>query len=343
MTILENSQLRARIAPSGRLISLIHKTSGREVISEESGGNRLLLFEDDPVEHEAWDMDVYHLEKFDEVSPASALRVIEEGPLRVGIELEYSVGAKSRMLQRILLAADSPRLDFECEVSWHEWRRYLKVDFACGIRAVNATFEIQFGHLQRPTHFNTSWDIARFEVCGHRWADLAEPDFGVALLNDSKYGYAVHGNVMRLSLLRSPKKPDPQADMGDHAFTYSLMPHTRTFQDAGVITEALNLNMPLHLRGTSRRAESVQWFNGSNPAFIIDTVKQAEESHDIIVRGYEAHGTTGTTRISSSLPVRSAALCNLLEEDEGELTWRDGAVDLSFTPFQIRTIRLALE
>lgn len=342
-TIMENSQLCATIASSGRITSLVHKASGREVISDPSGGNRLLLFDDDPVEHEAWDMDVYHLEKSDEVDAASSLRVIEEGPLRVAIELEYSVGAKSHMIQRIRLAADSPRLDFECEVSWHEWRRYLKVEFPCGVRSMNATFEIQFGHLQRPTHFNTSWDIARFEVCGHRWADLAEPDFGVALLNDSKYGYAVQGNVMRLSLLRSPKKPDPQADMGEHAFTYSLMPHAGTLQDAGVITEALNLNMPLHVRATSRNAESVQWFDGSNPAFVIDTVKKAEESQDIIVRGYEAHGTTGSTRIGSSLPVRSAALCNLLEEDEGELSWQDGGVDLAFTPFQIRTLRLRLD
>ena len=127
----------------------------------------------------------------------------------------------------VSLTALSPRLEFTTEVDWHEDHKFLKVEFPLNLHADYATYEIQFGHLRRPTHFNNSWDMARFEVCAHRWADFSEPDYGVALLNDSKYGYSVYDNLMRLSLLRSPKMPDPQADMGQHNFRYAFAPACR--------------------------------------------------------------------------------------------------------------------
>ena len=143
------------------------------------------------------------------------------------------------------LASGSRRLDFDTEVDWHEHHKFLKVAFPVDVHAARATYEIQYGHLERPTHANTSWDVARFEVCAHRWADLSEPGYGVALLNDCKYGYDIRGNVMRLSLLRGPGWPDPESDQGAHRFSYALFPHAGDLREAGVIAEAEAFNLPL--------------------------------------------------------------------------------------------------
>jgi len=176
-------------------------------------------------------------------------------------------------------------LNFETTVEWHESHKFLKVEFPVQIRNSVATYEIQFGYVQRPTHFNTSWDVAKFEVCGHRWADLSEHGYGVSLLNDCKYGYAVHGNVMRLSLLRSAKNPDPSADMGTQKFKYALYPHVGTFQDAKTVQVALNYNSPLRISSikatntevTEHFHVEIEELQGKSKNIIIDTIKPSEK------------------------------------------------------------------
>jgi alpha-mannosidase len=268
------------------------------------------------------------------------MRVTEEGPLRASVAFTYQLSESSSLRQVVSLTAVSPRLDFATEVEWHESQRFLKVEFPWDLRSMEATYEVQFGYLRRPTHFNTSWDMARFEVCGHRWADLAEPDYGVALLNDCKYGYGTEGNVMRLSLLRSPGAPDPHADRGPHRFTYAVLPHLGSFQEAGVIDEAQRLNVPLHLRRTYQDPRQVTWFHVDREAIVIDTVKKAEDSEAIIVRLYESHGTRGHVRLTSTLPVTAAGRCNLLERADTPLDWSDGGCTLPFRPFEILTLKL---
>ena len=196
----------------------------------------------------------------------------------------------------------APALEFACEVGWNRHHKFLKVEFPTTIHSDVATYEIQFGHLQRTTHFNNSYDIARFEVCAHRWGDLSEPGCGLALLNDCKYGYATHRNVMRLSLLRSPKSPDPVADMGRHQFRYALMPHAGDLRAAGVIAAARAFNAPLLVESTNAAPVECSFFNVNNPAIVIDTIKLAEDSSDIVVRLYESHGTHARCRLTSSLP-----------------------------------------
>jgi alpha-mannosidase len=337
---LENEFVCATFKRDGHLASLFDKRAQRECVAPGAVANHFVLFDDHPARWEAWDVDIFHLEKRYEVSGARSVRVTETGPLRAAVEFEYALSPASTLQQTASLTALSPRLDFDTEVEWHEKLKFLKVEFPLDIRAQNATYEIQFGHLSRPTHFNTSWDMARFEVCGHKWADLSEPDYGVALLNNCKYGYGTQGNVMRLSLLRSPQSPDPAADMGHHTFSYALLPHVGTLQQAGVVQEGYRFNVPLLLRATKAQPGEVSFFNVSLPSVIIDTVKQAQDSHAIIVRLYEAHGTHGTARLSSSLPVQSATRCNLLEEEDAPLDWAEGGVTLKFTPFQIITVKL---
>uniref|UniRef100_A0A8C3DIV2 alpha-mannosidase n=1 Tax=Corvus moneduloides TaxID=1196302 RepID=A0A8C3DIV2_CORMO len=237
-------------------------------------------------------------------------------------------------------------LDSGRSVEWKEAHKFLKVEFPVQVRSTNATYEIQFGHLQRPTHWNTSWDWARFEVWAHKWLDLSEHGFGVALLNDCKYGASAHRNILSLSLLRAPKSPDSTADIGHHQFTYAVMPHRGSFQEAGVIQQAYNLNFPLHAVPASC-AQCPAWsaFSVSSPAIVLETVKQAEDRPEaVVVRLYEAHGSTVTAWLQTSLPVKEAILCDLLERPavQGRLPLEQQGLRLSFTPFHVLSVLLVL-
>jgi alpha-mannosidase len=336
---LENDQLRADFNRQGGLTSLVHKASQRESIQPGAAGNTFVLYEDLPNDWDAWDVDVFHLEKKTVLPGAVRAEVLENDPLRVALAFEFPISAVSRLRQVVSLDALSARLDFACEVDWRERHQFLKVEFPLNLRAASATYEIQFGHVERPTHFNSSYDLARFEVPAHKWADLSEHDFGVALLNDCKYGYAAHGNVLRLSLLRAPTSPDPEADQGWHQFRFAVFPHTGSPQSAGVTEQAYRFNVPL-LTGKGRGADIRQsFFTLDHPALIVDSVKKAEDSDALILRLYESRGTRGRVRLTSPLTVQSATLVNLLEDELAPLDWQDG-VEFDFGPFEIITLRL---
>ena len=340
--VLENDRLRAVFSRQGGLTSLFDKTAQRESIEFGQAGNAFVLYEDLPNAWEAWDVDVFHLEKRLPLTAAISAQVLDLGPLRAAIVFEYNISPVTTLRQVVSLDALSGRLDFACEVDWHEKQKFLKVEFPLNIRAAFATYEIQFGYVQRPTHFNTSYDMARFEVPAHRWADLSEPNFGVSLINDCKYGYAAHGNVLRLSLLRAPTYPDPDADQGRHQFRFALYPHRGNPQFAGVIEEAYRFNVPLIAQQSAGSVLQQSYFSVDHPSVLIDTVKKAEDSQAVIVRMYEARGTRGTLRFSSALAVKSAALVNLLEDELIPLNWQDGSVELDFRPFEIISLRLAI-
>uniref|UniRef100_A0A671NGH4 alpha-mannosidase n=1 Tax=Sinocyclocheilus anshuiensis TaxID=1608454 RepID=A0A671NGH4_9TELE len=225
--MMENGLLKAKIDQTGRLMSLLLLQTNRETIFEGCLGNQFTLFDDVPLYWDAWDVMDYHLQTrkpvIEVIEPA---KVVRSGTHQGSVSFLLSISGKSTIRQEIVLDACCPYVKFNTQVDWEESHKFLKVEFPVQVRSPNATYEIQFGHLQRPTHRNTSWDWARFEVWGHKWADLSEHGFGVALLNDSKYGYSIHENIMTLSLLRAPKAPDANADMGHHNFTYALMPHT---------------------------------------------------------------------------------------------------------------------
>lgn len=338
---LENDFVRAVFTDDGALVSLVHKGIDREAIAEGERANQFVLFDDHPMDWEAWDVDVFHLEKRRNAAGAVSAKLVERGPLRAAIEFVYQLSPHSTLRQMVYLDATSSWVDFANSVDWHESRTFLKVEFPLNVRANEATYDVQFGHLQRPTHFNTSHEVAMFEVCAHKWADLSENGFGVALMNDCKYGYATHGNVMRLSLLRSPKSPDPEADMGRHEFRYALMPHAGTHQEAGVNEMAYAYNMPLLVSETGLSPRDITLFEVDEPNMMIETVKKAEDSNAIIVRMYEAHGGRGQATLMSDLPIKRAWLCNGLEENEASLTWKNGAT-FDVTPFKIVTIKVEL-
>ncbi|ORX86316.1 hypothetical protein K493DRAFT_269045 [Basidiobolus meristosporus CBS 931.73] len=346
--VMHNKNIAATIDNEGRLISLIDVALDRELVPEGSYGNVFKIFDDCPLYWDAWDVEIYHLEKWDYAGKGE-VKLLEEGPIRGVLEVKYQLTPRSTCIQRIILDASSSRLDFECEVEWNENRQFLKVEFPFDISSDFATYETQFGVIQRPTHTNTSWDMAKFEVCGHKFADLSEYGYGVALLNDSKYGYAVHENIMRLSLIRAPKAPDAHCDIGHHEFRYAVYPHRGSFLESDVVRQGYNFNVPLiaklaatnGIQETSPRAPSCFFTLSNADNVVLDTVKKAEDSDAIVLRFYEAYGGHATLRVNSSLSVRRATSCNILEEEGEELEWNDG-LELKFTAFQLRTVKLEL-
>jgi alpha-mannosidase len=338
---LENSLVSAKFDAQGHLTSFWDKRHDRECIEPGAKGNQFALFEDKPRMWDAWDVDIYHLEKRRNVGVVRKVRTVESSPLRATVELEMEISPKCSLTQRITLSAESPRLDFSARVDWQEKEQFLKVEFPLALRSDFATYEIQFGHLRRPTHFNTTWDVARFEVSAHRWADLSEPNFGVALLNDSKYGYACHGNVLRLSLLRAPKSPDSKADMGEHHFRYALYPHEDGPQLGGVIPEAAAFNQPLQVFATAADLQRESFFSVDNPAVVLDTVKKAEDSNDLIVRFYESHGAHQKATLTLNRPLKAAAKLNLLETEEKAEKTSKNQIKLALRPFEVVSLKLS--
>jgi alpha-mannosidase len=247
----------------------------------------------------------------------------------------------SDYVQRISLSHNSARLDFDTTINWQERHILLKVAFPAEVLTPAATYEIQWGNVQRPTHRNTSWDWARFETCAQKWVDLSEGDYGVSVLNDCKYGHDVRDNVMRISLLRGPTDPDPEADQGEHRFAYSLLPHAGGVGEA-TVAAGYALNDPLIVIAGQRGGEvGVQSLVAADrPNIVIETVKRAEDANGVIVRLYESQRQRGQVTLTTGFPVAQAWRTNLLEENQEALQPNGNQVTFSVTPYQIVTLRL---
>ncbi len=332
--VLENALLRAVVAPDGTLRSLVELATGREALA--APGNAFELYEDDPVAWDAWDVDPAHLEQLLEEPRAGGIADVRVEALRAEVELEVEVGARSRLRQVVRLDAGARRLGFHTEVDWQEDHKLLKVAFPLAVHADEATYEVAFGAVRRPTHFSTDRDLARYEVPGHRWADLSEHGFGAALLTDSTYGYSARGGTLRLSLLRAPRLPDPEADRGRHAFAYAVLPHAGTWQDAGVVGEAAGFNARVRWAAAAAAGAWVTVDGG----LVLQTVKRAEDGDGLVLRLYEPHGGRGTATVSFARPVAGARRANLLEEPEAGAVVRDGAIAVPFRPWEIVTLRV---
>ena len=337
--VMENGLLRVLWDAEGLITSIWDKEAAREVLAAGGAGNLLQLHDDNPKNWDAWDVDAGYRTQFTNLTSLSGSEVEMSGPLRGAVRFKREFGG-SKLEQRMVLDAGSRVLRFETEVDWEETHKFLKGAFPVAVRSPRATYEIQFGHVERSTHANTSWDQARFEVCAHRWADLGEAGYGVALLNDCKYGYDILGSVMRLSLLRSPTHPDPTADKGKHRFTYALMPHRGDFRESGVIPAAEDLNAPMRVvRGASGVSQR-SLVEVDAPQVIVEAIKRAEDGDAVVVRLYEAWGSRCTARLRTSLPATKAHLCDLLERERSELAVRDGQIELTLEPFKILTLKL---
>lgn len=339
---IENESLSVRFDANGNISSIQSLEDGSEFVEPGQLANMFQLFDDHPLFWSAWDVDIFAYETGTDLIRSEKFEIVERGPVRVAAEIVKKFG-NSTIHQRISLGP-TPGIRFDTFVDWHEEDQWLKVAFPVNINSSRANFEIQFGNVERSTHSNTSWDVAKFEVCAHKWIDLSESDHGISLINESKYGFDVRGNVMRISLLRAPKAPDPICDMGEHRFSYVLMPHFGPYNQAGVVRAAYGFNAPLRHSFLEPKPgvkiTTPQLMSCDDRNIVIETVKKAEDGNGVIVRLYECHNARGKATLSCAIPIKNAVLCNLEEKPLVDLEMDDSDVTFLYKPFEIITIRL---
>jgi alpha-mannosidase len=341
---LENDYLKVDLNSAGDITRIFDKKANREILPPNAIANQFQAFEDRPKSWDAWDVDIFYDDKMWLAEPASSIKFVEYGELRQTVEIKRKI-QNSEFTQQISLSHNSQRLDFDTHINWNECHTMLKVAFPVDVLSPQATYEIQWGNVSRPTHRNTSWDWARFETCAQKWVDLSEGDYGISLLNDCKYGHDIHDNVMRITLLRSPTMPDPMADFGEHEFKYSLYPHKGSWNEE-TQREAYLLNDPIIVyqmkeeRGKNLVSSLPSLVSTSSPNVIIETVKQAEDGDGIIVRLYESQRRRGQVQVKFGSAVASAWVTNLLEENESALSVENDSIILNFKPYQIVTLRV---
>jgi alpha-mannosidase len=356
-TTLENEFIRLTVDPhTGCMTSLFDKRSNIESLAPaetDSGGphdricgNLLQAFVDKPKKWDAWNVDADFENQRTDLDKADEVKLIETGPLRAVIRVKQHF-QNSTFVQDITLYPGSPRVDVKMQADWHEKHILLKAAFPLSAHNDNATYEIPYGSIERPTTRNTPSEKSKFEVPAQRWADLSDQRHGFSLLNDCKYGYDAKGNVLRLSLLRSPTWPDPDADQGHHEFTYSLYPHAATWKEAFTIRQGLDLNYAL----TSTQTEKHQ---GSLPAqqsfvqlqaenVVLTAIKRSEDDNTLILRFYEWAGKSGDVRIQLPAGAQSASETNLMEKPIGDLPLQNGVVTVPTKPYEIKTIKVGFQ
>ncbi|MCU1359949.1 MAG: alpha-mannosidase [Ilumatobacteraceae bacterium] len=343
---MANSQLCVQWDLDGNLISIIDVVRGRELLPPGRPVT-IELAPDHPVEYDAWDLESWTRGLGSPVAGAgpNSVTMLEAGPLFGQLRVVRQFG-RSSMAITYTLRAGSARLDIGIDVDWNEDEQLLSLMVPLDVRADEATCDIQFGNVRRPTHASSPWDAAKFEVCAHRFVDVAEPNFGVAILNDGRFGHCLFDGGVRVSLLRAAKYPDPDADHGRHSVTISVLPHGAGLHD--VLREAEALNMPL--RFVAGHDVTDDDAHVPAPLVTIDhpgvdpaAVKRADDgSNDLIVRLHEACGDRASVAVRANTRVTAAARCNALEEPHAGIDVADGFVALTLRPFELVTLRLTL-
>lgn len=339
----ETTYYRVKFNDRGEIVSLWDKTADREIVKPGEAANRFHFYHDRPTLWDAWDIDPRY-----EQQPAGEAKLLEShvaasGPVQDVLRFRWSLG-QSEIVQDLILYHHDKRIDFHTKVNWNEAHKLLKVGFPIDVVTDKATYEIPFGALERPTHRNTSWEQAQFEVCGHRFADVSERGYGVSLLNDCKYGYDIQGSTMRLSLLRAPKWPDITADLGAHEFTYSLYPHEGDWQTAHTVRAAAELNhAPVILAAEAKGGQlpsvhSLLGFTGEH--VMLDTIKPAEDGDGVILRMYESAGGRERIELAWNHPSGTVFLSNALEQELEALPVASDGIKLEFAPYEIKTIKI---
>ena len=335
----ENEYYLLTLNAAGQIERLFDKRVGRDVLTDR--GNVLMAYEDNPTKYDAWEIEDYYRLKGYEIDTEATVTPITDGT-RAGFVIERTY-MNSSIRQTVWLYSESTRIDFETEVDWHDRHQLIKAVFPLNVHTMSATFDVQYGHVTRPTHQNTSWDRAKFETYAHKWVDMSESGYGVALLNDGKYGHAVDGNRLSITWLKCATDPNPEADQGKQYFTYSLMPHADDFRHSGVIEESIALNQPLyvHPMGANRGElpETYSFVSTDQPNAVITAVKKAECDDGLIVRFYDAYDCKSNVTIHVPVTYRRAYLCDLMEKEIREVDLCDGAVTVPVSNFEIVTLK----
>lgn len=341
---IENKFFKVVFDDKAEIVSIFDKENNREVVAENGKANQLQVFEDFPKYFDAWEINDYYQYKMWCADDVESIEVINEGA-RSGLKITRKY-LSSVIVQKIYLYDETARIDFDTEIDWKEEHMLLKASFPVNVRATNATYDIQFGNVERPTHRNTSWDRAKFEVCGHKWADLSEDDYGVSILNDCKYGYSIEDNVMKLTLLKCATYPHINADKGIHKFVYSLYPHKGNFKDGGTVQAAYALNKPFEAIPNSKAVGTLpseySMINTSAENVVIDTIKLAEDGTGIIVRMYECYNRRCDFTFDIGFDFKKVYLCDLMENCTEEADTSEHSVKTHINNYEILTFKIVL-
>jgi alpha-mannosidase len=340
---MENGQLCVQWDLDGTIVSIIDVVRGRELLPD---GRPITveLAPDHPVEYDAWDVESWTRGLGWPIvgTDQSTVEYIEHGPLVCSVRVTRPFD-RSHLTMTYTMRANSPRLDITFDIDWHQDEQLLSLMVPLDVRADEATCDIQFGTVRRPMHASSPWDAAKFEVCAHRFVDVSEPNFGVAVLNDGRYGHCLFDGGVRVSLLRAAKYPDPDADHGRHNVTIGILPHGAGLYD--VLAEAESLNLPLRLVGPSVGSGTGEapLVSIDHPGIDLSAVKRADDgSGDLIVRLYESCGDRSPVDVRTAGRVMVAQRCNALEEPQSGIDVADGFVALTLRPFELVTLRLTI-
>ena len=337
---IENKYLKVVLDDNGLIDEVIDKTTGRQILTGK--GNLMTISHDKPIHESAWNMEFDYQMKFWELRDAESVEVVEASPLRGAVRVVRKFH-ESTITQDIILEKDKPTLDFDTTVDWHEREKVLKAEFPVDIRNRNASCEIAHGAAEYPTHYNTCYDQAKFEFCAHKWADLSEGGYGASIINDCKYGYNVHDNMMKITLLRGPICPDPMGDLGMHHFRYSFYPHAGTWRDADTVRLGFEENVRLEgefIGGTGGNDIGHTYAKLDGESVILDAVKPAQDGRGYIVRMYESETRHCTVKASFELEYSKVIECNLMECDEQEIDCENGEFTFKMKPHEVKTFRL---
>ncbi len=335
----ENRHYKLQLDETGRILSLFDKAANREVF--KALGNAFTAYEDLPFQHDNWEIADYYRVKPYPLLDKAAITAVKDGS-RAGFRVEHRY-LDSTLVQYIWLWSHSRRIDFDHRIDWHQHHQVLKLAFPLDVHANEAAYEIQYGHVRRPTHRNTSWDTARFEICAQKWVDISENDYGVALLNDCKYGYSTEGRTLELTVLKAGTYPTDEVDLGAHSFSCSLLPHSGNLYEAGVIREAYSFNQPLEAlaisagEGDLQEAFSLACCDAEN--IILETIKKAEASDAMILRLYDSFGCRSTATVTVAPGFQNAYLCDLMENVLETLPFDGRRVTVPVKNFEIVTLK----
>jgi alpha-mannosidase len=351
---LENEFIRVKVDPqTGCMTSLFDKRSNTESLAPaqtDTGGprdsicgNLLQTFVDKPKQWDAWNIDADFEKQHWDLDKADEVKLIESGPLRAVIEVKNHF-QNSTFIRDITLYAGVPRVDIRMQTEWHEKHILLKVAFPVSAHSDKASYEIPFGSVERPTTRNTPAEKAQFEVPAQRWADISDATHGLSLLNDCKYGYDAKGNVLRLSLLRSPEWPDPHADEGHHEFTYSLYPHGAGWKDALTIRRGYELNYKLLSLQVEKHQGTLSpehsFVQPQNDDVIVSALKKAEDDNSLVLRFYEWAGKEADVTLDVPPGATGAAATDLMERAEGSVSIQGSNIKVHTKPYEIQSVKI---
>ena len=318
-----------------RITSLIDKRLGRQIVKEGEKLNRIVCYENRPHNYDAWDINIYYNEHSWEVDDLVSAKVVAEGPVLSKVRCEYLFN-KSRIVQDVVFYKAIDRIDFETFVDWKEQHYLIKAHFPVDVFYNEATYDIQYGNVRRATHKNTSWDVARFEVCAHKWADVSEGNYGFTLMNDCKYGHSVDENGVALTLLKSSTEPNPDADQEEHVFTYSIMPHAGDWRCAGAPEMAYMLNIPVTaVKGEGGKGTLNSFAKVDCENVMIESVKKALKGEGTVMRLYECYGERAHVTLSLSQKPKAVKLVSLMEDEIADAQFAGTTVEFDVKPYEI--------